>query len=1093
MASPPTRSSAPAPTSADDPSQAGPTRRSVLGVAAGVAAVAPFVGVARADAAGHPAAAPAPTASDSTARTRLGAGTDFSVRVSPDGRRLALDLLGVLWVTSASGGTARRLTSDLFDIAQPDWSPDGETIAFQSYRDGVFNIWTVRPDGSQLRQLTQGPYDHREPRWSPDGRYIAFSSDARGSYGIYTYDTQTGNIAAVVDGTEEEYEPTWSPDGTKVAFVVADTRIDVVDVRTAARSTYVTQATGTVIHQPQWLNGTDVAYHWFHAGLNEYYVGTAPLVTGEEVFPFRASPGPDGRWFYTSDGKIHVRRTGSDAVGTVGFTAAVSLVTPEYTKKRRDFDSTKANPVVGIGSPTISPDGRRVAFRALGDLHELVIGGRVRPLVQDQWWKADPDFSPDGKSLAYATDRSGTLNLWVRDLSSGADRQVTFFTDLAAQSCRWSPDGRELAYLDQNGALYTVDVASGDVQRVFEATFEPGRPTWSPDGTVIALAAVRPYSRRYREGLSKILLVNRRTGEATYVDPGPDRSLQTRGDDGPVWSPDGTKLLYAMESVLWVLPVGRDGRPTGAPRQVTDVVSDAPTWAGDSKTVLYLSNGTLRTVEVTARSSRRDRAVALPLTWRNAPGPDRLVIHAGRLWDGSSERVRRDVDILVSGHRITGIQPHREGRPGTLVDASDKLVMPGLIDIHHHRQMQGYSYGNRQGPLWLSLGITTTRSPGDPAYQMVEEREAVQAGKRVAPRFYGTGEAIDGRRIYYNFMRPTFGNRQLGLELSRAGALDYDLMKCYVRLPTMWHKRVIEWAHPRGLPVTSHYHYPAMAFGGDGTEHIGATNRFGYSRTVTNVGSGYSDVISMFNDSKMARTPTLFVSSALYRDDTSLADDPRVKRMYPLWRQAALAATVATAKTTDQTVTLANLQNQVEQVKAMVRGGGLVTAGTDSPIDHLAVSTHMNLRAMVKFGLTPYEALVTATRNSGAYLGEQLGQVKAGWYADLAIVDGDPLSDIADAANVTAVVSNGRHWTVEQLLAPWAGPTSTNPSATTVTGQSSTDGSAAGGSAARSATSAPAGRNRVLAPVPRHPSTQGFWWNAPDVLESAKHSCCAEH
>ena len=80
-----------------------------------------------------------------------------------------------------------------------------------------------------------------------------------------------------------------------------------------------------------------------------------------------------------------------------------------------------------------------------------------------------------------------------------------------------------LAYLDQNGAVWTVDVASGDVQQVFEATFEPGRPTWSKDGNVIALAAVKPYSRRYREGLSKILVVNRRTGEATYVDPAPDR------------------------------------------------------------------------------------------------------------------------------------------------------------------------------------------------------------------------------------------------------------------------------------------------------------------------------------------------------------------------------------------------------------------------------------------------------------------------------------------------------------------------------------------------------------------------------------------
>lgn len=890
-----------------------------------------------------------------------------------------------------------------------------------------------------------------------------------------------------------------------------------------------------MIHQPEWMpNGTDIAYQLFHAGKNELMSGTTALVTGEEVFPFRASFTKGWRYFYTSDGKIRMRRTGSNSVSTVGFTAAVQLVTPKYTKKRRDFDSPREHEVVGIGSPVLSPDGSSVAFRALNDIYTMRIGGEPTPLFKDQWWKSDPDRSPDGRRLAFATDRSGSLNLWIRDLASGVDTQVTHFTTSAAVSCRWSPDGRELAYLDQNGALFTVDIASGDVQRVFDATFEPGRPTWSPDGSVIALAAVQPYSKRYREGLSKILLVNRRTGEATYVDPAPDPaldpSLQTRGDDGPVWSPDGRSMVYAMESVLWVLPVGRDGKPTGKARQITTDVSDAPTWSGDSSTVLYLSGGKLRTVKVSGRS--RSETVKVRLTWRNVKGPDRLVIHAGRMWDGTRSSVRRDVDILVSGQRITGVEPHRAARPGTFVDASDKFVMPGIIDIHHHRQMQGYSYGSRQGPLWLSLGITTTRSPGDPAYHMVEERESVQSGRRVAPRFFGTGEAVDGARIYYNFMRPTFSQPQLGLELERAAALDYDLMKCYVRLPVMWHKQVIDWAHKRGAPVTSHYHYPAMALGGDGTEHIGATNRFGYSRTVTNVGSGFSDVISMFNDSQMARTPTLFGSSTLYREDTSLVNDPRVRRMYPqpylgayghlvvlrvgdlayahvhpegtpgdghtapgpavafhadlatggayrlfldfqtggvVHTAAFTATTVTSAQTTDQTVNRANLEHQVDQVREMIRGGGVVTTGTDSPIDHLAISTHMNLRAMVKYGITPREALITATSNSWAYLGERLGQVAPGYYADLAIIDGDPLTKINDAASVTAVVTSGLHRTVEELLAPYAGPDS---------------------SVAPLAVRA-SGANRVLPAVPRHQSTKGFWWNEPAVVEAARDSCCA--
>ncbi|SDI96984.1 amidohydrolase family protein [Nonomuraea jiangxiensis] len=1002
-------------------------------------------------------------------KTTVASGTDFAVAPSPDGRLLALDLLGVLWVCSASGGTARRLTSDLYDIAQPDWSPDGRAIVFQSYRDGVFNLWTIRPDGSAIRQLTTGPFDHREPRYSPDGRTIAYSSDAGGSYGIHLLDVATGATRVLTDTSAEEYEPAWSPDGSKIAFVVADTRIDVVEVATGTRSNAVTVPTGQVIHQPSWLpNGTDLAYHLFHSGANDLAGTAGTLVSGEEVFPFRARFAPDGRYFYTSAGTIKVRRLNSASVGTIGFTAALTATTPKYKKKVRVFDEPGSFPVVGIGSPAVSPDESAIAFRALNDIYLMRIGGTPEPLFRDRWWKADPDFSPDGRQLAFVTDRTGTLNIWVRDLSTGADRQLTRLSGSAALSVRWSPDGREIAYLDQDGALWVVDVSTGDIQKIFDATFEPGRPTWSPDGRTLALAAVVPYSRRYREGLSKILLVDRATGAGTYIDPAPHRSLQTRGDDGPVWSPDGTMLAFAMESLLWVLPVDRTGRPTGSARQVTHEVSDSPVWAGGSATLLYLNEGRLKSVCLDGKPAR---SIPMRLTWRNDPGPDQVVIHAGRMWDGVSDRVVRDVDIIVRGQRITAIEPHREGRPGARIDARDRFVMPGLIDIHHHREMQGYAYGSRQGPLWLALGVTTTRSPGSPAYHMVEERESVQSGARLAPRYLGTGEAIDGPRIYYNFMRPTYSHDQLRLELRRAAALDYDMMKCYVRLPVAWHKEVIDWAHRQGKPVSSHYHYPAIAMGGDQTEHIGATNRFGYSRTVTNVGSAYSDVISMFNASKMARTPTLFNSSTLYRDDTSLVTDERVRRLYPNWRMAALQATVTAAQTADPTavrVIRTNLANQVAQIAAMIRGGGVVTVGTDAPIDHLGLSLHMNLRAMVKYGLTPRETLTAATSTSATYLGLPLGRIAKGMYADLAIIDGDPLSRIEDAANVTAVVVGGRHHTVEQLLAPYPSSSTTNQ--------------------ATPAASAPSGKVKDRVPV--HPSAASHWWNDPTELEGARVACC---
>jgi Tol biopolymer transport system component len=990
-------------------------------------------------------------------------GTDIALAVSPDGRLIAHDAVGVLWLVPVQGGAAHQLTAYDQDIAQPDFSPDGTQVTFQSYYDGNFNIWTISADGKTLRQLTQGPFDHREPRFSPDGQSIAFSSDASGSYGIYVLDLVTGKVTTWADTSAEEYEPAWSPDGKRIAYVLGGTAIVAADGKGNVQ-TIATAPAGAQLHAPAWSpDGSAVYYVEISNATSRLMLNGQPVFTGEEVFPFRIAWLPDGAYLYSADGEIRRRSPGGRKAETIPFTAGVAVATPSYRKRRRDFDSTAPQQVKGIGSPVLSPDGGSVAFRALNDIWTMRTGQRPVPLTGDHFWKSDPAWSPDGRYLSYSSDRGGTLDIWLRDLATGQDRQLTNLPDAAAVSGTWSHDGSMLAFLDQAGNVYTVEVATGNVRKIFGPLWEPGKPTWSADGQTLALAAIKPYSAHYREGLSQILLINRATGAASYVEPIPFTSLGTRGDDGPVWSPDGTKMAFVIGSLLYVMPVNPDGTPAGQPKAINAEVTDAPSWSGDSAELLYLSNGRLRVV---AADGTGTRTMALPLSWANRKPSDTVVIHAGRLWDGTGPTVRHNVDVIIEGSRIAAIEPHRSGRPGRLVDASSRMVIPGLIDMHNHREMQGYSYGDRQGRLWLSLGITTTRSPGSPAYHMVEDRESVQSGARIGPRYFATGEAVDGSRIYYNFMRPVTDTEQLARELARAEALDYDLVKCYVRLRTSWQRYVIGWAHARGIHATSHYHFPAFAYGSDGMEHIGATNRLGYSRTFTGQGAGfgigaaYQDCIDLFNTSGAARTPTLFAAMTLYRDDTSLVTDRRVRTLYPPWEYASLQAAVTSAQTTDQTANEICLANQVAQLVQMQHGGGRIMVGTDSPIDHTAVSTHMNMRAMAKYGMTPYEVLVAATRTPGEFLNEPIGQLRPGYYADLAIVDGNPLDRIEDAAAVSQVMTGGVLYTVGDLLAPFQG------------------------------TAPQASLSRMLTPVPTHPGNARYWWHDPHYIAEGARSCC---
>lgn len=990
------------------------TRREVLqrggliATAAGVTLVGP----------GAPAGADAGPDGRARAGVTLTEGTNLAVSASPDGWRLAFDLVTGIWVLPVEGGRARRLTDDLQDATLPRWSPDSKRLVFQSFRDGNFHLWVVDADGGTApRQLTSGPFDHREPAFSPDGRMLAFSSDrgGTGSYGIFTYDFASGAIRAVVESAAEKAAPCWFPDGRTITYTVDEAAIDAVDVGTGAIRRLVTAPVGARLFGPSVApDGLTLSHVRLMGATTELVVGDRVVTTGEDVFAFPASWLSADELIYTADGRIWRRRLDHDRVG-IPFQAGVSVVTRRQVG-RADTDLS-SHQVKGIASPVCSRDGRRVAFRALNALWLMDIGGRPRRIVADGYFASDPDFSPDGRSLVYTSDRAGDADLWLRELATGAERRLTALPG-AQLTPRWSPDGSMIAYQDHDGATWILDVATGSVRQITPTLFMPGRPTWSPDGNVVALAAVKPYSKRFREGTSQILTVDLRTGELTYTEPMPHRSLATRGDDGPVWSPDGQRLAFVVESVAWVVRVDSAGRFLGEPTQVTHEVTDSLSWQGNDR-LLYLCNGRLRSAPTTGG---RPSDIEVELHTGPARTGDRLVIHAGALWDGTAPRLRRDVDIVVDHGRILAVLGHTPGR--STMDASALTVMPGLIDAHVHWHLRGRQWGDRQGRLWLAYGITTLRSPGDPAYQMVETREALDAGARVGPRYFATGEAIDGSRIFYNFMRTTRGLEALRLELERARGLDYDLVKTYVRLPVSAQRQVVELAHRAGLPLSSHYLYPAATIGMDGMEHTGATNRLGYSHTVSRLGRAYGDVVTLFTASGMSVTPTLFNSGVLYADDRSLVDDRRTRVLFPSWEYERFVAKANDATKPPAAAMRELLRGNVEMVLRIHRGGGLVIAGTDAPLDNPAVSLHTNLRAMVRYGFSPYEALVTATRNPARWLGMEgrLGVVGRGAHADLSFVEGDPLVDIAAAAAVRRVMIGGRVHSVDELLAPFAAP-----------------------------------------------------------------------
>jgi len=635
-------------------------------------------------------------------------------------------------------------------------------------------------------------------------------------------------------------------------------------------------------------------------------------------------------------------------------------------------------------------------------------GGAARRLTNDRFVETDPTWSPDGRSIAFSSDRDNTRDLWVRDLASGADKKVAS----EATKASWAPRGTEIAYINRDGAL----AITGRAEPVLGRTFDTGRPTWAPEG-LSAVTTLQPYSTRFLEGTNQLLMVSTTGGAPRRLNPVAHHSIGTRTNDGPVWSRDGSKMAFVMDGVMHVMPTTPTGDVTAAPRRLSDDLANSPSWAADSKRLLYQTPRGLKLVDVT---DNRVTDVPIDLTWQPNIPQGRTVVHAGRLFDGKASSLRANVDIVIRDNRIEQVVEHRADlHTGRVIDAGGDVVMPGLIEMHAHLSPD---FGERLGRIWLAYGITSVRNPASDAYEALEMKESIGAGIRRGPRVFSTGGPFDGSRIYYAGGVPLAGGGQLPQELQKTTQLGYDLIKTYVRLDDRLQKQVIDFAHANGLPVTSHEIYPAVASGADGVEHIRGTSRRGYSPKVSQLNRSYQDVVDLLTASKMTITPTIGISAGTFplmlARDPSRIDDVRFRTLFPESIVRDMERQAKNIQPADFDRLMNIWRPMGELVRKVVKGGGVVIAGTDSPIFPYALLYHTELEIFQQSGLTPFEVLQTATVRAAEALGEgaNLGSIEPGKLADLAIVADDPLIDIRNARKVRTVIKNGEVHTVEELL-----------------------------------------------------------------------------
>ena len=401
--------------------------------------------------------------------------------------------------------------------------------------------------------------------------------------------------------------------------------------------------------------------------------------------------------------------------------------------------------------------------------------------------------------------------------------------------------------------------------------------------------------------------------------------------------------------------------------------------------------------------------------------------------DATGGPARPDMTVLIRNGRIGALGKYGSieiPKQAQVVDATGKSLVPGLWDMHVHLSVATQA----SLPLFLANGITGVRDMGGSLYDVKRWRTRITEGSLRGPHIITSGPYVDGPKLGAPYRVTVKSATQAREAVQKLRQLDVDFIKVHNAIPRDAYFALADAARQAQMPFAGHVPRgvtltEAADSGQRSIEHtevlfqtyaerarqLGTTSE---ATVIQRALAAFTDAEAVAQFRRLAKNGTYYVPTLiayqafLSRTDSAASQDPRLKYVAPATKRywdKWFPVESQPAELVQQRRVL--FQRFFRLVRLMQREGVPILAGSDLGERNVypGFSLHDELSLLVDAGLTPMEALQTATRNAAAYLGrlDTFGTIATGKTADLVLLDANPLEDIRHTRRVHAVIVGG--------------------------------------------------------------------------------------